>query len=121
MSDPNVAAAAAHARAVFAELRQEVAVARAEVDAASRQPLLTKEEREQVQEVARDGAMGREMQDFAREVDRGGADWEDFLRGRDGRRDLLESFTRRAVEDVSDEALRAAAEARPDDADDSDD
>ncbi len=116
MSD-RVAAAAAELRSAFAELRQEVALARAEVDAAAREPLLTKEEREQVQEVAREGVMGREMQEFAREVDRGEADWEQFLRGRDGRRELLESFTRRAAEEAGDELLRQAAEARPEDID----
>lgn len=100
-------AAAAQSRATYAELREELSLARAEVDAAARAPLFTDEEKRQLQEVARSGAMGPQMEEFAQDVRRGDADWESFIRGTDGRRTLLESFVSTAEVEFAEEARQA--------------
>lgn len=119
MSDEARRQAAQEARAVFAELRGEIAMARAEVTAAAQTPLLTEEEKRDLQEVARSGQMGREMEEFAEDVRRGDADWESFLSGRDGRDRLLGGFVDQAQDRFGEQAAEAfAASEAPDDVDD---
>lgn len=119
MSDESRRRAALEARAVFAELRDEIAIARAEVTAAAQAPILTEEEKRELQEVARSGAMGRDMEEFAEDVRRGDADWESFLRGRDGRDRLLGGLVDRAQDRFGEQAAEAfAASEAPDDVDD---
>ncbi len=113
MSDEARRRAAQEARATFAELRTEIAAARAEVAAAQRVPLFTEEEKRDLQEVARSGAMGREMEEFAEDVRRGDADWESFVRGQDGRDRLLGGFVDRAQDRFGEEAATAFAESEP--------
>ena len=111
--------AAEEARAVFAELRQGIAVARAELEAASREPLFTEEEKRQLQEVANSGAMGSRMEEFAEDVRRGEADWESFIRRQDGRDELLEGFMEKAQDEFADDAQAAMDAAQfPDDVED---
>ncbi|PUA79769.1 hypothetical protein [Nocardioides currus] len=118
MSD-EVRRAAQESRLGYAELHAELAMARAELDAARAQPMFTQEEKEQLQEVARSGAMGRDMQEFAEDVRRGDADWESFIRGQDGRTALLEGFVDTAQEEFGEEAEAAFAESEaPDDVED---
>lgn len=108
-------AAAAH-RAASAELHELLAEGRAELEAARREPLVTDEEKEQLQEVALRGDMGRDMQEFAHEVRRGRGDWERLLRGQDGRHDLLRAFLDRSQAEHGERVRQAFAdsEAPPD-------
>jgi hypothetical protein len=119
VSDEARRRAAQEARAVFEELRTEISLARAEVTAAMQTPLLTDEEKRELTEVARSGEMGRDMEEFAEEVRRGDADWESFVRGRDGRERLLGTFVDRAQDRFGEQAAEAfAASEAPDDVED---
>lgn len=119
MTDEGLRAAARESRATYADLREEIAVARVEVDAARRVPLFTEEEKRQLQEAARSGAMGRRMEEFAEDVRRGDADWESFIRGEDGNRVLREDFVSTAQEEFGGDARAAFAESEaPEDVDD---
>jgi hypothetical protein len=119
VSDEARRRAAQEARATFAELRTEIAAARAEVAAAQRSPLFTEEEKRELQEVARSGAMGREMEEFAEDVRRGEADWETFIRGQDDRERLLGRFVDQAQDRFGEAAAAAFAESdAPSDVDD---
>ena len=112
-------AAAAESRAIYTGLSEQLAFARAELEAEIREPLFTEDEKRQLQEVAKSGAMGREMDEFADDVRRGDADWESFIRRQDGREQLLEGFIERAQEEHEDEARAAMDEAEfPDDVED---
>lgn len=111
----------ARMEAARAELRQVLAEGRAELEAARAEPLLSTEEQRELQAAAERGEMGERMRGFAREVDRGEADWESFVRGRDGRRQLLEELVQRAVDDRGEELVRLAAESGPPDDVDVDD
>lgn len=102
-------------RAGYADLRTEIAMARAEVDAAQAQPLFSEEEKRQLQEVAQSGAMGQQMREFAEDVRRGRADWETFIRGRDGRTELLHDFLTTAHLTFGEEAEAAMAASDPPD------
>lgn len=118
MSDA-IRRAAQESRAGYAELRGEIAMAREEIEAAQARPMFSEEEKHQLQEVAQRGDMGREMKEFAEDVRRGEADWESFIRGRDGRTALLEDFLTTAQEEFGDEAEAAmAASEAPDDVED---
>lgn len=113
MPEPAWRAAAADAAAALHDLRVELSVARVELDAALAAPILTEEERRQLQDVARSGEMGRDMQQFAERVRSGEADWESFLRGRDENTGLLNGLLERAQREFGDEAAAAMAASEP--------
>lgn len=118
MSDA-IRRAAQESRAGYAELRSEISAARAEVDVARAQPMFSAEEKGQLQDVAQSGAMGRQMQEFAEDVRRGDGDWESFIRGQDGRTDLLEGFLTAAQDEFATEAEASmAASEAPEDVED---
>lgn len=113
MSDEAVHRAAENARAVSAELRTQLAAMRAELDAARAQPILSQEDKEQLQDAARDGRMGDEMREFAEDVRRGRADWESFVRGEDEHASLLAELIRRGEEEDGERLAQAMAESDP--------
>lgn len=113
MSDPYGRDAIATART---RLRAELAEARERLDAERRRPLLTEDEKKELTEIADRGDMGRDMQEFARRVRDGDADWESFVRRSDGRTELFQEFVHRSesrFEDEVEEAL-VTSEVPPD-------
>jgi hypothetical protein len=110
MPDPQLLGEIATARA---RLRADIAAAREELAAARSRPLLTEEEKRELTEIAARGDMGREMQEFAREVDEGRADWESFVRRTDGRSELFQDFVRRSEERFEDEVEEALVTSEP--------
>ena len=114
MSDVDrIRMAAADLRSAFAELRADLAVERAALDAAMAEPILSEQEKRELQETAQRGDMGPEMREFAEEVRRGNADWEDFVRGRDEHSGLLEELVTTAQERFGDEAVQAMEDFEP--------
>ncbi|CAB4695042.1 MAG: hypothetical protein F2667_03350 [Actinobacteria bacterium] len=114
-----IVAASAAARSALTDIRGELVAARAELDVALRQPLLSPEERKALQEAAERGDMGREMRGFADDVGRGEADWESFLRGDDDRGALLAGFVQRSEIEHGERLGAAFADApAPSDVDD---
>jgi predicted phage gp36 major capsid-like protein len=110
----NLAAASAAVRAAHQAMREVLAEARAELDEAMREPLLTEDERRQVQELAERGSLGPEMQKVAEQVTDGEADWEQVLRDRDGAfAGPLAAFTDRASREHGPRLERAFAESDP--------
>lgn len=103
----------ARLQAEYTRMRVEIAEARAELAAQAAEPLFTEEEKKQLQEVAESGRMGARMAEFANEVEQGDADWESFIRGRDGREGLLHGFLERAEEEFGDEVEQALVESEP--------
>jgi hypothetical protein len=110
MPDPQLLGEIATARA---RLRADIAAAREELAAARSRPLLTEEEKRELTEIAARGDMGREMQEFAQEVDEGRADWESFVRRTDGRSELFQDFVRRSEERFEDEVEEALVTSEP--------
>ena len=104
MADSHGRDEAATARA---RLHAELAAARGRLEAERRRPLLTEQDKRELTEIAARGDMGRDMQQFAREVDEGRADWETFVRRTDGRRELFREFVRRSEERFEDEVEEA--------------
>ena len=104
--------ASAEVRTQRGEMRESLAQARAELDAARSEPLLEPGERDDLQQAAREGRLGEDMAEFADDVERGEADWETFLRG-ESRPQLLHAFVERTVEEHGDELVSAAAEMGP--------
>jgi len=115
MADPAGRAAIATARA---RLRADLAQARERLEADRRKPLLTAEEKRELTEIAARGDMGRDMQGFAREVERGDADWESFVRRTDGRSELFREFVHRTEARFADELEEALINSEPPEDDD---
>lgn len=120
MSDPwDLASASAEIARTSAELRTELVRARAELEEQLRRPLLDEQERRDLQEVARRGVLGPEMQDVAREIEHGRADWDQVLRGQDEHRTALAAFLERAQAEHGDRMAEVMAQTpAPDDVDD---
>ncbi|RYB94501.1 hypothetical protein EUA93_09190 [Nocardioides oleivorans] len=110
MPDPRRLEEVAAARARF---RAGLAAAREELAAARSRPLLTEEEKRELTEVAARGDMGRDMQEFARDVRDGDADWESFVRRTDGRSELFREFVHRSEERFRDEVEEALVTSEP--------
>jgi hypothetical protein len=110
MADPYGRDAIATART---RLHAELAAARERLEAERRRPLLTDQEKRELTEIAARGDMGRDMQQFAREVDEGLADWEGFVRRTDGRSELFREFVRRSEERFEDDVEEALVTSEP--------
>ncbi|UUZ61520.1 hypothetical protein [Nocardioides sp. B-3] len=76
-------------------------------------PLLTEDEKKELTEIAARGDMGRDMQEFARQVRDGRSDWESFVRRTDGNADLFREFVRRSEERFRDEVEEAPVNSEP--------
>ena len=109
-ADPDAHAAIATARA---RLHADLAEARVRLEAARRRPLLSEDEKRELTEIAARGDMGRDMQEFAREVEEGTADWESFVRRTDGRQQLFQEFVRRSEERFAGEVEDALVTSEP--------
>lgn len=106
-------------RRASAELTEALAAGRAELDELRRGPLVDADDRRALQEAAERGAMGREMQDFADEVRRGRADWEQMLRGQGEHGSLRDAMVQRAQDERGEELAQAFADSpAPRDVDD---
>lgn len=109
-ADPDARAAIATARA---RLHADLAEARVRLEAARRRPLLSEDEKRELTEIAARGDMGRDMQEFAREVEEGTADWESFVRRADGRQHLFREFVHRSEARFADEVEDALVASEP--------
>ncbi len=96
-----------------ARLHAGLAEAREELEALQRRPLLDEDEKKQLSEIAERGDMGKDMQEFAREVRDGRADWESFVRRTDGRDGLFQDLVHRSESRFSDEVEEALVESEP--------
>lgn len=97
-------------------LRSSLREARTELEALRKRPLLEPREKEELTAIAERGEMGKELREFAREVKRGSADWESFVRRTDGRADLFQDLVHRSEVRFGDDvkATLESSEAPPD-------
>ena len=95
--------------AALRELRQTLAVTKAQLARVRSEPTTTPEERRQLQAEARSGVLGRDMATIARHVESGETSWQEVFEGISPHTDLLRDHVDRMVALHRDDVRRALA------------